>query len=174
MENLAIFLTDRLGCRHWVPDDISDIYGVYSDEEGARYVGDGQPITHQECEEWMQVTLANYENRGYGMFALFDRTNEKTVGFCGLVHPGGQIEAEVKYSFYRDYWGKGYASEIVPALLKYASETFGLQKVIATVAEGNAASRRVLEKSGMIFVEKKSEDDGSTTLLYEWHHDRAF
>ena len=74
----------------WIREDLNDIYLVYSDEEGARWVDDGTPITFEECERWMQVTLDNYETRGYGMFTIYDRFSGETVGFCGLVHPGGQ------------------------------------------------------------------------------------
>ena len=160
-----LFETVRLGCRHWVPEDIDDLYAVYADEEGARFVDDGQPITWQECEEWMEVTLNNYRTRGYGMFAVTNRSDGCIVGFCGLVHPGGQDEMEVKYSFYKEHWGKGFASEVVPALLAYAASSLSASRVIATVASGNKPSQRVLEKSGMRFVEVEPDGD---TLLYEW------
>ena len=162
-----LFLTARLGCRRWQARDLDDVFAVYSDEEGARWVGDGLPITYQECERWMEVTFNNYEKRGYGMFALIDRQSGALVGFCGLVHPGNQAEVEIKYAFYKAHWGKGYASEIVPAMLSYAANKLGVDRVIATVAEGNRASQRVLLKSGMEFVGIE-KDEGSSTHLYEW------
>ena len=125
------------------------------------------PITYDECERWMGVTLENYAARGYGMFTIFDLSSNEVVGFCGLVHPGGQPEVEIKYSFYRKCWAKGYASEIVPDMLNYAAKEHGVETVIATVAEGNKASQRVLEKSRMQHI-KTLEEDGSLTRLYEW------
>ena len=160
------FQTQRFLCRKWQRTDLDAIYTVYADKEGARWVGDGQPITRAECEQWMDVTLTNYQQRGYGMFALIDRENGETVGFCGLVHPGGQEEPEIKYAFLRAHWGKGFASEVVPAMLRYASNTHKLKYVIATVASENVASQRVLTKSGMGYV--KALDDDPDTLLYEW------
>lgn len=163
-----LFMTKRLGCRRWLASDLSDIYQVYSDEEGARWVGDGLPITHEDCERWMDVTLENYSERGYGMFTIFELSSNEVVGFCGLVHPGGQPEVEIKYSFYRNCWGKGYASEVVPEMLSYAASEHGVETVRATVAEGNKPSQRVLEKSGMRHATKIEEKDGSLTRLYEW------
>ena len=53
------------------------------------------------------VTAENYDHRGYGMFALVERETGAVVGFCGLVHPGGQTEAEIKYAFLRTALGPG-------------------------------------------------------------------
>ena len=167
MPGELLFKTKRLGCRRWVRDDLEDIYLVYSDKEGARWVGDGLPITHEECERWVETTLENYEKRGYGMFAILELPREEIVGFGGLVHPGGQPEVEIKYALHKASWGKGFASEFVAGLLSYAATELRIDKVIATVAEENKASQRVLEKSSLNFVRRLKEEDGSITRVYE-------
>lgn len=168
MSSRAVFESRRLRCRRWRPNDIETLFAVYSDLEGARWVGDGKPITYVECERWLQVTEANYTKRGYGMFALEHRLSGLVIGFCGLVHPDEQTEAEIKYAFLPAYWGQGYASEAVPALLEYGALRHGLTRIIATVAKGNLASQRVLLKSGMGYSHTICEEDGSQTLVYEW------
>lgn len=165
----AIFETVRLRCRRWRPTDLAPLFAVYSDPEGARWVGDGEPITMAECDAWLRVTDANYRRRGYGMFALEDRANGEVIGFCGLVHPGGQVDAEVKYAFLRRHWGRGLASEAVPPLLAYGAQRHGLSKVIATVAAGNLASQRVLTKAGLRRTALRENADGSQTIVFEWH-----
>lgn len=166
--SLVIFDSARLRCRRWIASDFDALYAVYSDPEAMRWVDDGEPITRAECEQWFTVTAANYAKRGYGMFALEERVSGDVVGFCGLVHPGGQLDAEIKYAFRRDHWGKGLASEAVPQLLAYGAGHHGLSRIIATVAPDNAASQRVLAKSGMRFSQRRINDDGSVTLVYEW------
>lgn len=163
-----LFETPRLRCRRWRADDLAPLHAVYSDPEAMRWVGDGRPITRAECERWLEVTEANYAVRGYGMFALEDRGSGEVVGFCGLVHPGGQPEAEVKYAFRRSHWGRGLATEAVSALLAYGAARHALSRVIATVAPGNTASQRVLAKAGMRLAEHRRNDDGSLTLVYAW------
>ena len=163
----ALFSTSRFYCRRWLPSDVDSIYAVYSDEEGARWVDDGTPIVFSECERWMDITLANYAKRGYGMFALVERASGKTIGFCGLVHPGGQVLAEIKYAFLRECWGQGYASEVVPAMLSYGLTEHKLTRVIATVDSENLASQRVLLKSGMTLARIETEDNDKTHV-YEW------
>lgn len=163
-----LFQTARLSCRRWRPSDYEALYAVYSDPVAMRWVGEGKPITHEACAEWMKATEANYAGRGYGMFALEDTATRQVVGFCGLVHPGGQPEPEVKYSFLRSEWGKGLASEVVPALLEYGAKCHNLQRIIATVDAGHVASQRVLTKSGARLIERRPEKDGETTLVFEW------
>lgn len=163
-----LFETTRLVCRKWRASDVDALFEVYSDPEGARWVDDGTPITRDECEAWLEVTARNYRQRGYGMFALDDRASARTIGFCGLVHPGGQEEAEVKYALLRAEWGQGLASEIVPALVTYGVNQHALTRVIATVAPENLASQRVLRKADFTFVAERRDDAGDLTRWFEW------
>jgi len=167
MDNI-IFESERLRCRRWQPTDVDPLLLVYGDAEAMRWVGDGAPISQAECEAWLKVTENNYRTRGYGMFALEERAAGQVVGFCGLVHPGGQQEAEVKYAFLRAYWGRGLATEAVKALLFYGATHHALTRVIATVAPENLASQRVLLKAGMAKTELRHDEDGSDTQLFEW------
>lgn len=162
-----IFQTARLEARRWIETDLEAIHAIYSDPVAMRWVDDGAPLDVFRCRRWMEVTAANYRRRGYGMFAFVERSSGKIVGCGGLVHPNDQPEAEVKYAFRRSHWGRGLASEIVPAILAYGRDVHGLRRIISTVAAEHAASRRVLEKSGLSVIEQRAEDDGSTTCLYE-------
>ena len=115
-----------------------------------------------------RVTASNYRDRGYGMFALEERNSGDVVGFIGLVHPGGQIHAEIKYAFRKSHWGRGLASEVVKALVEYAGETLQLSMLVATVAPENLASQRVLLKVGFSFVEQRNDEHGDAEFYYEW------
>ena len=169
LDGAIVFETLRLIGRRWLPGDLAAITSVYSDPDVSRWTGDGHPLTGEQCKAWLEVTANNYKRRGYGMFTLEARSLLKPVGFCGLVHPGGQFEAEVKYAFEKAHWGQGLASEVVPAIVAYGVETLGLTKIVATVAPENIASQRVLVKSGFVFVEERYDNHGSAEVLFEWH-----
>ena len=164
----TIFKSERLICRRWVPEDFDTLLALYSDLEAMRWVGDGEPITLDQCKEWFKVTEANYAKRGYGMFALVEGETGTVVGFAGLVHPGGQKEPEVKYAFLRTHWGLGLATESIRHLLDYAASVHGMRHIIATVAPDHRASQRVLAKAGMELVRERRNDDGSATFVFEW------
>ena len=101
------------------------------------------------------------------MFAIEDGQRARTIGFGGLVHPGNQDEAEVKYAFSPEIWGQGLATNFVCGLLNWAETAHGLTYAIATVAPENMASQRVLIKSGFLWSEARTESDGSRTEVFE-------
>ncbi|MFK7915512.1 MAG: GNAT family N-acetyltransferase [Pseudomonadales bacterium] len=168
LNGAVVFQTARLVCRRWLPGDADAIFTVYADPTGARWVDDGQPIAREDCDRWLNVTANNYVTRGYGMFALMSRDSTRVLGFCGLVHPGGQAEAEIKYALRSSYWGRGLATEAIAGLLGYGQEHHRLAKVIATVAAENHASRRALLKSQFRLTRETLEDDGVIVCCYEW------
>jgi RimJ/RimL family protein N-acetyltransferase len=170
----VVFTTERLVVRRWRESDLAALLAVYGDADAMRWVGDGKPITEQECVRWLGVTRANYEKRGYGMFAVEEKTSPDVVGFCGIVHPGDQPEPEVKYAYRRSHWGRGLATEAVIGLIRYGAAAHALRLIIATVAPENTASHRVLLNAGMERAELRDNGDGSYTRLFRWHGDHRF
>ena len=160
-----IFETERLIARRLQASDLAPLLAVYGDADAMRWVGDGEPITHEACVKWLEVTENNYRVRGYGMFALVARKTEEVLGFCGLVHPGGQPEAEIKYALKRSYWGSGLATEAAGAMLAYGATEHHLTEVIATTAPENVASHKVLLKAGMQRAELRDNEDGTFTQV---------
>ena len=77
----------------------------------------------------------------------------------GLIHDCGLdgAAAEVGYFISPAHWGRGYAAEALGALI---AELFrmGYERVSAGYFEGNAASRRVMEKCGMHAVPRETEE----------------
>jgi RimJ/RimL family protein N-acetyltransferase len=164
-----IFVTERLCCRRWVPEDLDALVCVYGDPDAMRWVGEGVALTLEQCRNWLRVTESNYQTRGYGMFALEDRVTSDVVGFCGLVHPNAQVDAELKYALKRQCWGRGRATDAAKALLAHGAREHGLQRVIAAAAPDNLASHRVLLKAGMTPAGTRDNDDGTRTRLFVWH-----
>jgi L-amino acid N-acyltransferase YncA len=66
-------------------------------------------------------------------------------------------------------WGKGYATEIARALVRYGFEERKLKRVIATVDDDNKTSIRILEKVGMTLDAKETDEQGEF-LIYAINH----
>lgn len=47
------------------------------------------------------------------------------------------------------YWGKGYCTEAVQAIIRYGFEVLDLHKIVARHIVSNPASGRVMQKAGM-------------------------
>ena len=62
-------------------------------------------------------------------------------------------EVELGYSFLKNFWGKGYASESVKGGLEYAFSRLKLSSLVAITQVENIASQKVLLKSGFTQLE---------------------
>ena len=164
-----LFRSERLLARQLVPDDLQELFTVYSDPEAMVWVDDGQPIPYEDAVRWLAVTAENYRTRGYGMSALVLQDTGTIIGFCGLVHPGGQEEVEIKYAFKREYWGQGFATETVRAMIAYGRAQHDMRYIMATTAPQNSASHAVLLKAGFRRAALLDNADGSRTQVFEWH-----
>ena len=74
-------------------------------------------------------------------------------GFVGTVSlmPRDGERFVVGYWIGRPFWGKGYATEAVQAMIDLAFARLGVDAVAATTRVTNGSSRRVLEKCGFQF-----------------------
>ncbi|MEQ8858192.1 MAG: GNAT family N-acetyltransferase [Pseudomonadales bacterium] len=167
-DNNELYRTRRLIARRLDRDDVDSMHAVYGNAAAMRWVDDGSPLDRGGCARWIDITLNNYARRGYGMVALVERNRGRVVGFCGIVHPGGQAEPEIKYALLESRWGQGFATEAVIGMLDFAANHLGLASMMATTAPENRASHRVLEKAGMIRAELRQEDDGTLTQVFRW------
>jgi RimJ/RimL family protein N-acetyltransferase len=102
------------------------------------------------------------------MFAVELKRESGVIGFCGIVHPGGQEVAECKYAYLRRFWGQGIASEALVGLIGYGVTAHNVPFMIATTAPENIASHRVLVNAGMVKGEFRHNEDGSFTQVFEY------
>jgi [ribosomal protein S5]-alanine N-acetyltransferase len=69
------------------------------------------------------------------------------IGF--LIQPDVErVSAEIGYWLGEAFWGRGIATEALTAVTRYAMKEHGLTRLFALPFANNAASCRVLEKSG--------------------------
>lgn len=145
--------TERLLLRPFTMDDKELIFEVMKDRELFEYTPDEPWQSIEAADEFIRLALwlcdSEYETFKH-FFAITEKESGKIIGICGV---GGieydRSENEVFYHIGKDYWGKGYATEAVEAILQYAFEQLGLSKVIGAVHLGNSASIRVMEKIGL-------------------------
>ncbi|WP_218013290.1 GNAT family N-acetyltransferase [Bacillus wiedmannii] len=57
---------------------------------------------------------------------------------------------EIGYLLKKEFWHKGYASEITKSIKEYAFNELGLSKVYSIIKHDNIASQKVAKKLGMI------------------------
>lgn len=92
-------------------------------------------LTHPEQWEWYAVWMIEKK----------DGTHVGELCFKGIDDAGS---TEIGYGMAEEHQGRGYATEAVTAAAAWALEQDVIRSVTAEVEQDNAASVRVLEKSG--------------------------
>ncbi len=170
---MHLFETPRLLIRHLVAGDTESMFVVFSNPDVTKWMGDGTTLTREICEKWIAVSLGNYEKKGFGANAVIEKETASFIGCCGIVYDPERQEPEIIYAFHPGSWRKGYASELVPELLKYGLEQYRLPYILATINSENTASQRIAEKAGMVFRSKEIESGGGFTLVYRMENNKA-
>ena len=123
--------------------------------------------------EYFRAKLsANPEHVGwYGWYAILRPTDSEPatlVGAGGYFGPPVSNDVvEIGYSVVHSFKGRGYATELVRALVEYAFATGRVKRIVAHTTPENIGSVKVLEKSGFRFV-GSGKDPG--TVEYECGH----
>ncbi|MDO9549878.1 MAG: GNAT family protein [Methanoregula sp.] len=110
-----------------------------NDEQVAGFLQHG--IEESERADRMDYVLA-VRVPGTGEFAGFSFLN---------IDPDQNSTAEVGYALLPEYWGAGYASEILRAYLAFGFDQLSLHRIYGKCDELNHASAHVLEKGGLQF-----------------------
>ncbi|KUG08750.1 GNAT family N-acetyltransferase [Solirubrum puertoriconensis] len=148
MQPSALPETERLALRQLTLTDLDTLYRLDSDPEVMRYII--PPRTYDGTREYLEELIANYEKfPGLGRWAVIEKSTGAFVGVHVLKHLEASGHIEVGYRFFRQYWGRGYATEMTKALLRYGFEDLGLQQIVGVTNPENVASQHVLEKCGM-------------------------
>jgi len=109
------------------------------------------PYPPGAAEAWIGRHREEAERGNALNLALERRDDGAVLGAIGLRLEPEHGRAEIGYWIGVPYWGNGYATEATRALIAYAFEELGLNRVYAYHFIGNPASGRVLEKAGMRF-----------------------
>lgn len=102
------------------------------------------PYSLADAEEWI-AHGARTGKDGEHIFVI--SRDDDVIGACGLELRDGTAP-EIGYWLGVPYWGSGYATEAVRALIDHAFGNLGHASLQAGARVTNAASRRVLEKCG--------------------------
>lgn len=96
------------------------------------------------------------------------------IGFGGVFVSefNGRVTNNLGYRFEPDAWGKGYATELSKRAIRYGFEEVGLQEIVGVVRANHLASRKVLEKAGLKFIEEiKDFENLPASLMFSLSRD---
>jgi RimJ/RimL family protein N-acetyltransferase len=141
--------TPRLTLRFLTEADAPALYEIFSHPEVMRFWS-RPPWT--ELAQAQQMLLDSQEGYRAGsalQLGIVRQADNLLVGTCSLFHFHVESRrAEIGYALGRPFWGFGYMHEALSALVDYAFETLGLNRLEADIDPRNHASARTLERLG--------------------------
>jgi RimJ/RimL family protein N-acetyltransferase len=134
--------------RPWEPRDALSLVMYANNRNVSRNLRDRFPFPYEtaHAEAWIGRCLEQAERPQ--SFAI--DVAGQAVGGIGIdvFDDVQRLTAEIGYWLGEPHWGRGLATAAVRMMTTYAFQTFGLERLQASVFEGNSASMRVLEKCG--------------------------
>ncbi|MDD5016625.1 MAG: GNAT family N-acetyltransferase [Eubacteriales bacterium] len=126
--------------------DLDDIARLANDYEIAKMTAClPYPYTKEHAKTWLDYLKKNQHEQAFAVCgdALF-------MGIVGLVHEPEHNRAELGYWLGQDYWNSGYMSGAAGMAVGYAFSMLGVGRIYARCFDINTASKRVLEKNGLV------------------------
>ena len=157
--------TARLVLRFFEERDLDALAAMNADPETVRYLGEGKTFTRMES--WRAIASMNghWLLRGYGLFAVEEKSSGDTIGRVGFINPDGWPGFELGWTIARPRWGNGFATEAARVALDYGLGTLKRERIISLIRPANAASIRVAEHLGFRR-DSEVEMNGMPALIY--------
>ena len=162
----TIAVTERTIIRELSLDDIDDLFDLYEDTEIKKYI---PPLlsTKEEEREFQRAYIEKmYGFFGFGFWNILDRKDGRLIGRAGISMREGFDIPELGYLLCADKREKGIAFEVCSAVLTYAKEILGLEKLLAFIQPENLPSVRLIKKLGFTDSGEKKEVGGQEFSIY--------
>ena len=130
--------------------DAKDIYSYASDPEVARYVLWEPHRSVSETASFIRDLRARIRAGCPSSWAVVLRETGTVIGTVGFVwYSAENNAAELGYSFSREYWNHGYATQALRAVIDAVFSSLPLNRLEAQHDVRNPASGRVMQKCGL-------------------------
>ena len=132
--------------RPYTREDLPALHGVFSDGYSRLFYPEHDDDRH--LLRWIEWNLRNYEQLGFGLWALEATDTRRFVGDAGLTLQTveGSRVLEVGYHIHSDLRGQGLAREAAAACIDWAFENTSHEMVGSIVDPRNVASIAVARK----------------------------
>ena len=158
--------TERLILRDFQESDFESYYRLKSDDKTMYYLQDIRLRSREEAREDFHQVLADRDSRPrrFFFFHMELKDTHEQIGSIGYTvtadTPAGKI-VNMGYFTYPEFWGQGYTSEALKAVLEYGFTQGNVYRVTTGCLAENRGSEAVMGKCGLI---KEAEH-----IDWEWH-----
>jgi RimJ/RimL family protein N-acetyltransferase len=143
--------TKRLILRGWEDRDRGEFARLNASSEVMEFFPSAW--TSSESDAVFEKLKKDIDERGWGLWALEEKSSGNFIGFTGLAIP--RFEAaflpaiEIGWRILPEFWNRGLATEAALKSLWFGFHVLNLEEIVSFTAVGNVKSQRIMEKIGM-------------------------
>lgn len=162
--NIPIIYTERLRLREFRDDTDFESYAEFYGSDITKFYGG--PLDRAAAWRAAAAMMGHWVIRGYGAWAVEEKSSGDFCGMVGLWNPEGWPEKEITWAIVEHKQGAGIAMEAAIRSRTYAYKTLGWDKVYSCISEKNEASINLAEKLGATLDRTLQHDTRGTILIY--------
>lgn len=146
--------TPRLILRDIRMEDIQEYYErLFGDGDVCRYLLFDPHQDIGESYESIQNILEQYETGKFYRWGITEKEDGSLIGDIGLVRINEEKnECSFACLLGCDYWNRGYGTEALKEVIRFAFEELELDRIVADHMAENPASGAVMRKAGMTHI----------------------
>ena len=143
--------SDRLLYRAITEKDANEVIALRGNVENMKYIPRPLVTTTEEAFAHIKMIQEKIETNEGINWVVTEKGNDKLIAIIGhyRIKPE-HFRCEIGYAFLPGYHGKGYATEAIRTILKYAFNDMQMHSVEAVLDPRNIASEHVLLKNGFV------------------------
>lgn len=146
--------TPRLILRDIRMEDVQEYYErLWGDGDVCRYLLHNPHQDIGESYEQIQDILRQYEAGKFYRWGITEKGDDSLIGIIGLVRIDEETsQCSFAYLLACDYWNRGYGTEALREVIRFAFEELELKRIVADHMAENPASGAVMRKAGMTHI----------------------
>ncbi len=166
--------TDRLILRRAAMEDAEAMHRNWTgDDEVTKYLTWPTHASVEVTKGFIQYLLSSYEDpKNYGWVIALKDESPEPIGMISVVDMNESADSvHIGYCMGKRWWGRGIMTEALGAVIDFAFNTLGAQRVDARHDPRNPASGAVMRKCGMVYegTHRRSDRNNSGICDAAWY-----
>ena len=161
-----ILETERLILREYTTDDFPELYRLLSDPETMQHYP--KPYDENGTRRWIDWNLRNYQEHGFGLWAMELKETGTFIGDCGITMQ--KIDSvwlpEIGYHIHKDFWRRGYGSEAARAVRDWAFIHTQFDCLYSYMKYTNTASYSTAAAAGLEKIKEYPDPEDEILYVY--------